>query len=122
MLRIYIFLVLTMLVYSANAQRRFIKTNTIPGFGSSIRIIATNDQGWIIISMDSLRICKFDKCGKIVWSKKYFIANEIPSLTDIITLHSGDFLLLTRIFSGTSNFCLVTRFDSAGVSLWSKSY
>ncbi len=110
-------------IYSeAYSQRRFIRTNSDAGFGSAIRVVPTNEEGWIIASMDSMRIAKYDKCGKKIWSKKYFIPNEHTSLTDIIALRSGGILVLTRKLVGATSACVLTRLDSAGNFVWCKSY
>ena len=119
-IRIIIFL--SFLFSSIFAQQRFIKTNVRTDFGSTIRILPTPDNGWVVISLDSLKFTRFNSCGITQWSKKYLIPNDHVLLADAIKSRLGGFLLLTRITNGILPACLVTRIDDSGNILWSKSY
>lgn len=107
---------------AASAQKKFIKEIIDPNYGSSIRVLPTNDLGWVVFSMDSLRLTKFNACGESEWSKKYYLANTNNGLNDFIKTKDGGFALLTRILNGNKYGSLVTKIDSTGTIIWSNSY
>jgi gliding motility-associated-like protein len=117
-----IFIILILLGTYTHAQRRFIKQNSSVDFGANIRIVPVIDQGWIVMSMDSLRLARYDKCGKTLWSIRLNIANTHPSLCDIICLKNTNLLILSRILPGLRYGSLLTCVDTSGHIVWSKSY
>ncbi len=105
----------------AFAQRKFIKTINNGSYGRSLRVLPTSDQGYVIFSIDSLKLTKFDHCGDMEWSQKY----KLPPCyyhTDFINTQNGGFALLSMLINGSSYSSLVTLFDAAGNVSWSKSF
>lgn len=108
--------------FYSQAQQRFIRTNARTDFGGTLRILPASGNGWVILSIDSMNISKYNSCGSIEWNKKYNIPNEHPLLVDFIRSKSGGYILMTRILNGQLNACLITRIDDSGNIVWSKSY
>jgi gliding motility-associated-like protein len=114
-------LFVVLLSVNAFSQHKFIKTMNDAGYGRSLRVLPTQDQGWVIFSLDSLKLTKFNHCGDVEWSKKY----TLPPCyyhTDFIKTPSNGFALLSLMINGNSYLTLVTTFDSAGNIIWSKSF
>ena len=104
------------------AQQRFIKTIADPDFGSNLRVLPTLDNGWLICTLDNLKMTKFNNCGKPQWSRHLLIPNASPSLYDLIKTSDGGVALLTRIAVNSSFAALITKTDASGTILWSKSF
>ncbi|MEO8150794.1 MAG: gliding motility-associated C-terminal domain-containing protein [Bacteroidia bacterium] len=117
-----IILIMFLFCGSITAQQKFIKASTSNDFGSRIKVFSTPDLGWIVFSMDSLKLSKFNSCGISEWSKKYNIPTTNSSLSDFIQTKSGDFVLLTRILNGIIYSACIARIDLQGNITWSKSY
>ena len=114
-------LILTLIVHTS-AQQRFIKEIDYPGFGSNIRILPTPDNGWIIFSLDSLKMSKFNSCGIPQWSRHLLIPNAYPSEYDVIKTSDGGVAVLTTIAVNSTFAALITKINPSGTILWSKSY
>lgn len=95
------------------AQQRFVKAITDPGYGKSLRILPTPDNGWVIFSMDSLKLTKFSPCGAIEWSRDYAIPLCFYH-ADFITTASGFALLSRQATDGATNGALITVIDALG--------
>jgi gliding motility-associated-like protein len=103
------------------AQHKFIKTMNDAGYGKSLRVLPTSDQGWVIFSMDSLKLTKFNHCGDMEWNRKY----TLPLCyyhADFIKTQSGGFALLSMLINGSAYSSLVTLLDATGTITWSKSF
>lgn len=117
-----LFLLAVLLSVNAFSQRKFIKTMNDAAYGRSLRVLPTNDQGWVIFSIDSLKLTKFNHCGDVEWSKKH----TLPPCyyhTDFIRTQPGGFALLSMLITGSSSYSsLITLFDASGNISWSKSF
>ncbi len=118
---ISVILVFILFFSSTNCQQRFIKI-TGGTFGAALRISPAADLGWTVFSLDSLKLARFNSCGEIEWSKKYNIPNTYNVLKDFIRTRNGDFILVTFQSSGSQYTLSITRLDTLGFILWSKSY
>lgn len=105
-----------------HAQNNFIKSTVNATLGFQLRSFATADKGWIVFTMDSLKLAKFNSCGQNEWNKKYNIPNAAIGLSNFIQSNTGDFLLLTRLALTNNAVSLLTRINQQGNILWSKSY
>ena len=103
------------LSFVALPQRAFIKKINDTNYGYTLRVLSTSDLGWVVFSLDGLKLTKFNSCGSIEWSKKYTIANS-TSHADFKNTPSGGFVLLSYTSSGTA----ITSIDASGNVLWSK--
>jgi len=103
-----------------NAQQ-FAKTITTPGYGSFVRVVPAANGGWAIISLDSLKLSKFNRCGDIQWSIRLNVSNTHNFLSDVITLQNGKFALLTRGLSNNLQQSLITVINENGSVFWTKS-
>ena len=111
-----------MLHASAFAQP-FIKAFGDNTYGTSVRILPTADNGWMIFTMDSLVMTKFSNCGIPEWSKRYPLPNQHVSLTDIIKTSDEGFAVLTMYkYNNNQSVALITKLDYQGNLQWSKSY
>lgn len=106
---------------SVFSQRRFIKTINNAAYGVSLRTLPTSDQGWVVFSLDSLKLTKLDHCGDIEWSRKYILP-PCYYHTDFIKTQAGGFALLSMLINGNTYSTLITTFDAAGNIIWSKSF
>jgi gliding motility-associated-like protein len=105
------------------SAQEFIKMIDDTSYGFAVRILPTNDNGWVIFSLDSLRLTKFDKCGVNEWSKKYELPNFYHGVYDFIKTSNDGFAILTRNeVNQNIHSSLVTRINPQGDILWSKSY
>lgn len=96
-----------------SAQQRFVKAMTDAGYGKTLRVVPTPDNGWAIFSMDSLKLTKFSNCGAIEWSRDYAIPNCFYHADFIGT--AGGFALLSRqATDAATNGALITTIDAAG--------
>ncbi|MES2763531.1 MAG: gliding motility-associated C-terminal domain-containing protein [Bacteroidota bacterium] len=103
------------------AQHKFIKTLDDPAYGRLLRILPTSDMGWVIFSLDSLKLTKFNNCGGIEWNRNY----TLPSCLyhgDFIKTQSGGFALLSSLINGSKYSSLITTFDASGNVIWSKVF
>src|SRR5688572_23857567 len=106
---------------TVSAQDSFIKAVDEPHSGRNMRIIPTPDEGWVLFSLDSLKLYKFNKCGTIEWAKKYNIPTTYPG--DFMQAKNGNFLYLTRIpINANVSLPSVTMLSPTGTVLWSKLY
>ncbi len=119
-LRILVLLFIVSL--TANSQHRFVKEINDPNYGLLIRVVPSNDMGFVVLSLDSLRLTKFNSCGESEWNKKYHLANTHSSLADFIRTDDGGYAILTRILNGSVYGSLLTKLDSIGNIIWSKSF
>ncbi len=104
-----------------SAQDTFIKAIDEAKAGRNLRILPTPDEGWVLFSLDSLKLFKFNKCGTIEWAKKYHIPTTYPG--DFIRAKNGNFLYLTRLpINANVSLPLLTMLSSDGTILWSKLY
>lgn len=104
----------------ASAQQRFVKAITDTDYGKSLKIVATPDNGWVIFSIDSLKLTKFNPCGAIEWSKDYDIPNCF-SHADFIATASGFALLSRQATDGSTYGALITAMDALGNITTSKN-
>ena len=104
------------------SQTKFIKELSDETFGSRLRVLPTNDLGWVLYSKESLRISKFNLCGEEVWSKQLEIPNVTSSLNDIIATSDGGFVILSRKAIINNNYPVLTKLDQNGEINWSTSY
>ena len=117
-----------MITLSSFAQEPFVKTIANTGYGAAIRIHPTNDNGWVIFTLDSMKLTKFNNCGVPLWSKQYNIANSQQGLWDFIKTSDDGFAFLTRMKVNSlhapveTHAALVTKINSQGNIVWSKSY
>ena len=117
-----------MLYISSPAQQPFIKTIADGAYGFLVRILPTNDNGWVVFTTDSLKMTKFNNCGVPQWSKKYNIPNAEQALDNFIKTNDDGFVLLTRMQvpsqhpMNTNHVALLTKFDAQGNIQWSNSY
>jgi len=118
----YFLLLLIILQSEAISQQTFIKSTTNTAFGANIRILPMSDLGWIVCSLDSLNISKFNNCGNIEWSRRYQLPNANSSLTDIIKTSDDGIAILTRLQRNNVHYSLVTKLDATGTFVWSRSY
>ena len=98
---------------AAKAQQRFVKAITDADYGSSLRIVPTPDNGWVLFSMDSLKLTKFGPCGAIEWSKDHTIPNCFYH-ADFIATANGFALLSRQATDGATNGALITTMDAQG--------
>jgi len=103
-------------------QSTFIKEINNAAFGSALRVVPAENQSWAVYSKDSLKLCKFNSCGDIIWNYRYQIPNETNSLSDFIATQDGGFLILSRAPSDSGNSPSLTKINSAGLITWSYSY
>lgn len=113
-----------LLCRAAAAQTPLIQTLSAPTFGNSVRVLPTTDRGWVLFSLDSLKLAKFSSCGRNEWRKVYRFPNlaYVPGLCDIIATHDGGFAFMTRAVVGSTYGTLIVRLDAAGEVLWSNTY
>ena len=109
---------------TGQAQQKFIKTIDDNTYGNSIRVLPTSDLGWVVFSLDSLKLTKFNSCGINTWTKKYALPgiSTIYGLSDFIKTNTGGFAFLTRLANGNTNSSLITKLDAAGNIIWCKSF
>lgn len=86
----------------------------------------TYDKGFIISGSGDgpntdAYLVKLDSLGNIKWTK-IFSTPDLDQGRCVKELPDRGFILLTRIASFPYNHIVLTRTDSAGKSLWSKSY
>lgn len=98
---------------ATSAQQRFVKAITDANYGKSLRIVPTPDNGWVIFSMDSLKLTKFSPCGAIEWSKDHTIPNCFYH-ADFIATPTGFALLSRQATDGATNGALITTMDALG--------
>lgn len=104
------------------AQTSFVKQiNTTSAVGS-LKVFATNDQGWVIYAKENAHLTKFNLCGESVWSRVLDIPNATASLSDIISTQDNGFAILSREQMGDSHGTVITKLNSNGEISWSKSY
>ncbi|MGI8892044.1 MAG: gliding motility-associated C-terminal domain-containing protein [Bacteroidia bacterium] len=120
-----IFILFTICFYSfAFADDPYIKTVDDPNPGSRLRIEATADNGYVVYSMDSVKLYKFNECGVLQWAKKYEF--DVPyspwSRNDFIKTQSGGFAFIARVKINSANVCntIITKLDSNGDIIWCK--
>lgn len=120
-MRKLLILALVLLSLTNLAQHRFVKTINDTGYGRNLKVLPTSDQGWVLFSLDSLKLTKFDHCGNTEWSKQY----SLPPCyyhTDFIKTQAGGFALLSMLINGSSYSTLITTMDANGAVTWSKSF
>lgn len=105
---------------AASAQQRFVKAITDANYGKSLRIVPTPDNGWVVFSMDSLKLTKFSPCGTIEWSKDHTIPNCFYH-ADFIATATGFALLSRQATDGATNGALITTMDALGTITASKN-
>ena len=118
----YLMILCFLLSLSGISQTKFIKELSVENFGSNLRILPSNDLGWVLYSKESLRISKFNLCGEEVWSKQLEIPNVTSSLNDIIATSDGGFVILSRKAIINNNYPVLTKLDQNGEITWSTSY
>lgn len=111
-----------LLLYITSSAQQFIKTFGDANYGVIVRILPTNDNGWVVFTMDSLKMTKFDNCGIPQWSNHYLVPSTHQGLYDLIKTSDGGFALLTRMQLASTYAALVTKINAAGDIIWSKSY
>jgi hypothetical protein len=116
-----LFILLLFLSVHAFAQHKFIKSLNDPYYGRVLRILPTSDLGWVLFSLDSLKLTKFNNCGGIEWNRNYTLPNCLYH-GDFIKTQSGGFALLSSLITGGSYSTLVTTFDALGNVIWSKVF
>ncbi|CAN5634620.1 hypothetical protein BH11BAC2_BH11BAC2_14330 [soil metagenome] len=116
---LFLFLLSTI---GASAQQTFIRSTNDPNFGNLIKVLPLADSSWVVCSMDSMKITKFNTCGFVDWSNQYQIPNDNIGLSDVITTSDNCILMVTRMLSMNIEVSLVTKLDASGNMLWSKSY
>ncbi len=108
---------LVFLGFVALSQQPFIKKINDANYGYALKVLPTNDLGWVVFSLDGLKLTKFNSCGNMVWSKKYTILNTTYH-ADIKTTPSGGFVLLGSATTGAA----ITSIDTTGNVVWSKVF
>lgn len=111
-----------LLSWSAAAQAPFIRTVADSALGATVRIVPTPDNGWALFSGDSLKLIKFNSCGRVEWTRRYALPGLtcLPGLHDVIALSGGGFAFMTRAQEGAVISTLVVRLDDAGVVQWAR--
>jgi gliding motility-associated-like protein len=117
---VYIFFILA---YGAvDAQHTFIKTTSDANFGIYMKVLPMNDNGWVVCSLDSFKISKFDNCGNIEWSKRYLRSATTFGFYDVTKTSDDGIAFITINKSGSQNTTQLTKLDAGGTILWSKTY
>jgi gliding motility-associated-like protein len=99
--------------FGINAQQRFVKAISDAGYGTQLRIVPTPDNGWVVLSMDSLKLTKFSPCGTIEWSKNHDVPNCFYH-ADFIATANGFALLSRQATDGSTKGALITTMDAMG--------
>lgn len=104
-------------------QDTFLKEIINTDFFGESSIIATNDNGWLILDENSLQLTKFNTCGDIQWSKTYDMVNQNCCIgNQIVVGASGEIYLLSRQQTLQNTGYVITALSSTGLVLWSKLY
>ncbi|MES1222595.1 MAG: hypothetical protein ABUT20_44280, partial [Bacteroidota bacterium] len=89
---------------------------------SRIRVLPTQDRGWYLFSLDSLKIYKFNNCGHLQWAFKY----SFPLLpwrgVDIVATQTGGFAFLIMNYPSSNYHAFIVNADAQGNVLWCKSF
>ena len=121
MRKIFFSFFLTLLFTLSQAQHStFFKTIAKVDNSNQLRVIVTQDNGWWLFSMDSLKIYKFNNCGNFEWEKKYSFPGATPVVADIIATQQGGFIFLMRITIAGIYYPIVVNCNNMGNVLWSK--
>lgn len=112
---------LLFLLQSASGQSTFVKTIDGGHSGQYVRVLPTNDQGFAVFSLDSLKLYKFNSCGNVEWAKQYDIPISFYA-GDIIKTRNGGFALFNRVANGSRYALSVTVLDATGNISWSREY
>ncbi len=104
------------------AQDTFLKEISTNFFGEG-SIIATNDNGWLVLEERNLQLTKYNQCGEFQWSKKYGVMNQNCCIGNQIALGALDEIyLLSRQMVAQNYGFSITALDASGIVLWSKNY
>ncbi len=106
---------------SVVAQNTFIRI-TDSNFGAYNKVMPASGSGWALFSGDNLRLSKYNSCGFHEWSKTYFTSQTLYGLYDFIQLRNGDFAFMNRITKNGLEITALSRLDSSGNVIWSKSF
>jgi len=89
--------------------------------GAELRIYPMPDEGWVIITLDSLKLVRYNRCGVSQWSRKFDLPNSTPGMRDFIKTKAGNFALLTRYDNGSVAVSVITLIDANGNVIWCRS-
>ncbi|UTW65796.1 gliding motility-associated C-terminal domain-containing protein [bacterium SCSIO 12643] len=105
------------------AQELFLKQLDHRTTGDNVVVKPTPDGGWIVASLDSVQLNKFDACGQIEWSKYYDLENHVCCVGNrlVVTQNNKIKILTHEISNGLRQF-RVTSLDLLGNVEWSKLY
>lgn len=101
----------------ATAQQQFIKVSSETNASRFTRILATSDNGWAIVSLDSMSVTKYDQCGVSQWRKQYKVPNK-ASMGDAVALKNGG---IAMAFIANKNLHVV-KLSSNGTVAWANAY
>lgn len=110
------------MIFQALSQTTFIKQLDNDNPNGSLRVMPTNDLGWVIYSKGETKLTKFNLCGDVDWRQSYDIPNATNSLNEITKTQDGGFAILTREQVGDTYGMAVTKLNPNGEIAWSKSY
>ena len=117
-----VFLVLIFHHFIGVGQDTFIKEMNA-NFSGEASIVATNDNGWLIFSEESLQLTKYNQCGDFEWSKTYDVNNQSCCIgTQIVLGTLGEAYLLSRQTNLPNSGFSITCVSATGFVLWNKSY
>ena len=105
------------------AQDLFLKQLDHRSTGDNVVVKPTPDGGWVVATLDSVQLFKFDQCGQIEWSKYYDLENAVCCVGNrlVVTQNNKIVLLTHETSSGLRRF-RVTSLDFLGNVDWSKAY
>ena len=118
-----ILLIIVFQSFTNMAQNTFIK-EIDANFHDPASIVATNDNGWLVLSETSIQLMKYSQCGDLSWSKNYDIINQNCCIGNQIVVGASDEIyLLTREPIGQQNTSYrITALTPNGDVVWSKTY
>ncbi|MBL0047930.1 MAG: gliding motility-associated C-terminal domain-containing protein [Bacteroidetes bacterium] len=123
MKRLLMVTLLLFFVFEGIAQRpTFLKALHQFNYSQQVRVIPSNDGGWLLFTLDSCKIYKFNSCGIFQWTQKYSFSGLSIHGIDLIPTNSGGFAFLVRCSPGSNYYPIMVNADAQGNVIWCKSF
>ncbi len=107
---------------TTSAQSSFMAVDAIANYGNRVHVIPYLENGWVAFSVDSLKMARYDACGHVKWSLKYWLPADNYGVADIIRTKDDCIAILSRMPRGNIYHYLVTKIDANGAILWSHAF